>query len=34
MLLDEIFDLYTTYITLAMFSVIFSQKMQLQKQEI
>jgi len=33
-LLDEIFDLYTTYITLVMFLVIFSQKLQLQKQEI
>ena len=26
MLLDEIFDLYTTYITLVMFSVIFFAK--------
>ena len=34
MLLDEIFDLYTTYITLVMFLVIFSQKLQLEKQEI
>ena len=34
MLLEEIFDLYTTYITLVMFLVIFSQKLQLQKQEI
>jgi len=34
MLLDEICDLYTTYITLVMFLVIFSQKLQLQKQEI